>query len=81
MNEVHIIARPIHEQFVETLAAERTLYVHLCSGEIIEVACVSEVYIGQTELVLHHGEAEPTIFPRRLVYFASPERDDQPSPF
>ena len=54
-----------------------TLFVHLCSGEIVEVRDVSAHRVAEHNVVIEHNSGEVTVFPRREVYFIS---DGQISP-
>jgi hypothetical protein len=56
-----------------------TLYVHLCSGQVIEVRPATEISVSDDALdVFNQGDLVRT-FPRRTVYFAADQEMEPPS--
>lgn len=81
MTESRSPATPqVCETCVDETSRERTMYVHLCSGKVQEVAGISEVHLTDTDVVLLRGDQSPVVFPRRDVYFACCDPDTQPFP-
>ncbi len=71
-------ANPVCQECVQASEAVRTMYVHLCSGEVKEITGVTEIHVTQSQVVLQRGEAAPVVFRRRDVYFACCDANEQP---
>jgi len=56
-----------------------TVYVHLCSGQIVEVKPATAVRIAGEALEVLNGEDLVASFPKARVYFASDEEMEPPS--
>ena len=82
MNEVTQTATsPVCQECAQPCEAARTMYVHLCSGKVKEVTGVTDIHVTQSQVVLDRGEEAPAAFPRRDVYFACCQVNEEPSPF
>ena len=57
-----------------------TMYVHLCSGKVQEIAGVTGVRVTQSQIVMERGDEDSVVVPRRDVYFACCNADE-PSAF
>jgi hypothetical protein len=67
------------KSYATALDRGETVYVHLCSGQIVEVRPATAVRITDHALeVLKRDEVLAT-FPRENVYFASDEKMEPPS--
>jgi hypothetical protein len=53
-----------------------TMYVHLCSGKVKEIAGVTGVRVTQSQLVLERGDEDSVVVPRRDVYYACCNADE-----
>jgi ribosomal protein L37AE/L43A len=81
MTESRSTATPqVCETCADETARRRTMYVHLCSGAVQEVAGVSEVHLTETGVVFLRGKQARVVFPRRDVYFACCDPDTPPFP-
>jgi hypothetical protein len=56
----------------------RTMYVHLCSGKVIEVDGVTSLRVTLSEVILERGSEATSVFARRDVYFACCDPDEPP---
>ena len=56
-----------------------TYYVHLCSGEIIEVAPVTDVRVTEVSVIVLNGPDVVATYPRPSVYFISDRPMEPPS--
>jgi hypothetical protein len=56
------------------------MYVYLCSGEVIMVAEVEGLELGQLALKLLCPDCTEVVFPRQGIYMCSRLKDVPPSP-
>lgn len=60
------------------LETGQTLYVHLCSGKVVEVHPATSVSMTDEALTVLHGDEVVANFPRSNVYFVSDEPIEPP---
>ena len=73
------VTTPVCEECAQDVEAIRTMYVHLTSGKVTEVTGVTDIQVTQDKVVLQRTGGVPAVFPRRDVYFACCDADEQPS--
>jgi hypothetical protein len=61
------------------LETGHTLYVHLCSGKVVEVSPATAVRVTADSVVALNGKKTAATFPRDDVYFAADEPMEPPS--
>lgn len=57
----------------------RTLFVHLCSGEVEEVSGVMAHGVSKDHVLIETDNGETMVIPRRDVYFISCDHISPPS--
>jgi len=58
-----------------------TIYVHLNSGEVIEVENVEEITVTDEYVIFTRGDLEAVILNRRDVYYTCCQAGDSPSAY
>jgi hypothetical protein len=58
-----------------------TIYVHLCSGEVLEIEHVEEIVTTDQHVILTRGDREAVILDRRDVYYTCCQVGDAPSAY
>jgi hypothetical protein len=76
--QLHLNKQPHPTDFTE-LQKGNTLYVHLCSGKIVEVSPTTGVRVTSDSVVALNGEKTAATFSRDDVYFAADEPMEPPS--
>jgi len=61
------------------LTSGNTLYVHLCSGEVVEIAPATAVRVTDAAIEAMNGARVVATFARDEVYFATDQEMEPPS--
>jgi hypothetical protein len=56
-----------------------TVYVHLCSGEVLEIEDVEEIAMTEEHVIFTRGNLEAVIIERRDIYYSCQHPGDAPS--
>ncbi len=76
--QLHLKNQPPATDFTE-LQKGNTLYVHLCSGKIVEVTPATGVRVTSDSVLALNGKKTAATFSRDDVYFAADELMEPPS--
>jgi hypothetical protein len=58
-------------QVVHSAGEGRTYYVHLCSGDVIELPLVTSIEVTENEISVFSATQMVACFPRSNVYFVA----------